>query len=59
MKKKKNIWTKTKIKDVPCAACGKMINMNGDGWVVKGKGQIVHYGAFTEFKDHCFNKLIK
>ena len=57
-KKKKNNWIRPKIDDKPCAACGEMINMNGDGWVVNGKGQIVHYGAFTKFKDKCFKKLI-
>ena len=35
-----------------------MINMNGDGWVVNGKGQIIHYGAFNEFQDKCFKKII-
>jgi len=28
--------------------------MKGYGWVVNGKGQIIHYGKFTEFKDKCF-----
>ena len=57
-KKKKNNWIRPKIDDKPCAACNEMINMSGDGWVVNGKGQIVHYGAFTKFKDKCFKKLI-
>ena len=57
-KKKKKSWIRPKIDDRPCAACGEMINMNGDGGVVNGKGQIVHYGAFTEFKDKCFKKII-
>ena len=57
-KKKKNNWIRPKIDDKPCAACGEIINMNNDGWVVNGKGQIIHYGAFTEFQDKCFKKII-
>ena len=58
-KKKKKSWIRPKIDDRPCAACGEMIDMNGDGWVVNGKGQIVHYGNFNKYKDLCFNKIIK
>jgi hypothetical protein len=58
-KKKKKSWIKPKIDDKPCASCGEMINMNGDGWVVNGNSQIVHYGSFNEFQDKCFKKLIE
>lgn len=58
-KKKKKSWIKPKIDDRPCAACGEMIDMNGDGWVINGMGQTVHYGNFNKYKDLCFNKIIK
>lgn len=59
MPKKKNIQKKPIIKDKPCDACGEMIDMNGDGWVVNLKGQTLHYGAFTPQKDKCFKKIIE
>ena len=59
MPKKKNIQKKPIIKDKPCDACGEIINMNGDGWVINANDKIVHYGVFTPYKDKCFKKLMK
>tara|TARA_R100001086_G_scaffold61997_1_gene28747 strand:- start:72 stop:290 length:219 start_codon:yes stop_codon:yes gene_type:complete len=57
-KRKKKSWTKPIIDDRPCDACGEIIDMNGDGWIVTAGGKTIHYGAFSEFRDKCFNKLI-